>query len=438
MADRGTYVDIFFRNGLKEFEVLPPPDIWNNIKPVIRKRQRTLTLYRSAAAAAILFSLSAFSYWLTREFSKDFFGQAISLNQEVTPEGYYVTRDKPADLQESLNTLAGRSEIPVSESVKVITKPEDVYNLMPSGELFNTRISAVGLQKSTKPLLISGLPEGNPASDAIQNIDFNPDNTPSSGTAHDLNKWSISALATPTYFSSVSFGKNEASADLVNSEKSAVSYTGGLGFSYNLNKRISIQTGLYYSSVGQEVNDINSYVGFHEYGAKSGSEFGIQTSAGVIISTNSDIFFRDNISSRVMTIYTSDLFDPEKTNLTYLNNSVIQNFNYLEMPVLFKFKAIDRKLDLSFIGGLSYNMLVGNSAFAYVDGTKYIIGKTEGLNPINFSSSFGFGFEYNLSGKVSLNFEPTVRYYLTPIGGLIGSSIHPYSFGIFSGISYKF
>jgi hypothetical protein len=33
MNDRGTYVDIFFRNGLKEFEVMPPPEIWDNIKP---------------------------------------------------------------------------------------------------------------------------------------------------------------------------------------------------------------------------------------------------------------------------------------------------------------------------------------------------------------------------------------------------------------------
>jgi hypothetical protein len=81
---------------------------------------------------------------------------------------------------------------------------------------------------------------------------------------------------------------------------------------------------------------------------------------------------------------------------------------------------------------------VANSAFAYVSGAKYIIGKTEGLSPINFSSSFGLGFEYNLSEQISLNLEPTIRYYLTPLGGLVGSSIHPYSFGIFSGLSYKF
>jgi hypothetical protein len=83
-------------------------------------------------------------------------------------------------------------------------------------------------------------------------------------------------------------------------------------------------------------------------------------------------------------------------------------------------------------------MLVDNSAFTYVSGVKYSIGKTDGLSNVNFSSSLGLGFEYNFSGKISLNLEPTFRYYLTPLGGLVGSSIHPYSFGVFSGLSYKF
>jgi hypothetical protein len=48
------------------------------------------------------------------------------------------------------------------------------------------------------------------------------------------------------------------------------------------------------------------------------------------------------------------------------------------------------------------------------------------------------GMEYNFSGRLSLNLEPTFRYYITPLGGVAGSSIHPYSIGIFSGISYKF
>jgi hypothetical protein len=439
MDNKGTYVDIFFRNGLKEFEVLPPPDIWDNIKPVVRKRQKTLDFYRFAATAAILLSVSAFSYWFTREISKDFIGPAISLNQEVTPYGTYKYGNQAAGAAASVLPGNLLSETGEKASLNETAYSEHPALMMPSDGFLNSGSVDSRLQRSGGPRISASKFMSGSGSVSFENLGLTPEISVASASVNELNRWSISAMATPTYFSSVSLGDNKASADLIKSEKAAVSYSGGLSFSYTISKRITVQSGLYYSSVGQEVTNINSYVGFHNYAdAKGGSEFGIQTSNGVIISTNNDIFFSDNISSRVITKYTIDLFDPVKADLTYLNNSLIQNFNYVEVPVLFKFKAIDRKMDLNFIGGISYNMLVGNSSFAYVNGVKYSIGKTDGLSPVNFSSSLGLGFEYNLSGKISLNLEPTVRYYLTPIGGMIGSSIHPYSFGIFSGLTYKF
>jgi hypothetical protein len=73
-----------------------------------------------------------------------------------------------------------------------------------------------------------------------------------------------------------------------------------------------------------------------------------------------------------------------------------------------------------------------------IDGNKYIVGKTEGLNPLMVSSSLGMGMEYNLTDKFSLNLEPTFRYYLNPFGEFSGMKTHPYSFGVFSGLTYKF
>ena len=66
------------------------------------------------------------------------------------------------------------------------------------------------------------------------------------------------------------------------------------------------------------------------------------------------------------------------------------------------------------------------------------VGKTDGLNLLTVSSLFGMGMEYNLSQKLSLNIEPTFRYYLNPFNDLTGSRAHPYSFGVFSGVAYKF
>ncbi|HPM18639.1 MAG TPA: hypothetical protein PK288_06660 [Bacteroidales bacterium] len=108
------------------------------------------------------------------------------------------------------------------------------------------------------------------------------------------------------------------------------------------------------------------------------------------------------------------------------------------MPLILRYKLIDKDLDFNLIGGFSYNMLINNSVYTYVNGSKYQVGETEGLNPLMVSSSLGMGLEYNLSRKISLNLEPTFRYYLNPFSQTQAVKTHPYSFGLFSGLSYRF
>jgi hypothetical protein len=438
MADRSKYVDIFFRNGLKEFEVLPPPDVWENIQPVLRKKERSLNLYRLVAVATILISLSGFSYWITSQISDDFRGPAISLNQESIPDGSYLARNNTVMIQ------------PVRIPIAISRNTETIIANEPRSEEINSL-------KIVTPALLSVLLNENKAGRSIKPVfsyseismkakysgieqNIMPDLSKVTEKQNaGINRWSLSAMASPNYYSSFNSGKSQASSDLSNAEKSLVSYSGGMEVSYKLNKRVSIQSGLFYSSIGKEVTGIGAFSGFNKYyNAKGGSEFSVQTSNGTIVATNSDIYLRDNVASRVTTRYSAEVFDPSKANLAYIDNSINQSFNYLEIPVMFKYKAIDRKIDVTLVGGLSYNMLVGNSAYANVDGVKYSIGKTEGLSPVNFSSSVGLGFEYDLSRKISFNLEPTFRYYLTPLNDMAGSSGHPFGFGVFTGLSYKF
>jgi hypothetical protein len=438
MADRSKYVDIFFRNGLKEFEVLPPPDVWENIQPILRKRKKSLNLYRLVAVAAILISLSGFSYWLTRQISNDFRGPAISLNQESIPFGSYIARNNSMKIQ-PVNIPAA-----IDRNMETIivndTRPEEINGTkISSSALFIVPLKEDISGSSIKPVFLYNEISVKASSRGIEKTIIPDVSTITEKQNAGLNRWSLSAMASPNYYSSFNSGQSQASTDLANAEKSVVSYSGGMAVSYKFNKRVSIQSGLIYSSVGKEITGIGAFSGFNKYfTAKGGSEFSVKTSNGSIVATNSDIYLRDNVASRVQTRYSADVFDPAKANLTYLNNSINQNFNYLEIPLLFKYKAIDRKIDVIVVGGLSYNMLVGNTAYANVDGMKYSIGKTEGLNSVNFSSSVGLGFEYNLSQKISFDLEPTFRYYLTPFSDITGSSSHPYGFGIFTGLSYKF
>ena len=246
-------------------------------------------------------------------------------------------------------------------------------------------------------------------------------------------------MASPTVYLRPDMGTGEISDQISSSEQTRLSYTGGVGFAYKLSRKISIQSGLYYATVGNEVDGINSFAGFREYDYTKGDHnFEVLTSNGTIYTDNADVFLRDYSGDRVQTMYTNDVFDPAKANLSYINNSLFQNFSYLEMPVIFRYKLVDKNIDFNLIGGLSYNLLVNNSVHTVIDGSRYNVGKTEGLNPLMVSSSLGMGMEYNLTDKFSLNLEPTFKYYLNPFGEFSGLKSHPYSFGIFSGLSYKF
>jgi len=40
MDEREANIDVVFRNGLKDYEVLPPPEVWDKISPAVLEQQR--------------------------------------------------------------------------------------------------------------------------------------------------------------------------------------------------------------------------------------------------------------------------------------------------------------------------------------------------------------------------------------------------------------
>jgi opacity protein-like surface antigen len=253
-------------------------------------------------------------------------------------------------------------------------------------------------------------------------------------------RWSVSAIASPTYYSQFTSSGNAMAQQLAESDQSRVSYTGGVGLAYKLSSRFSIQSGLYYSSMGQEIGGINAYSGFQDYdNAKGDHNFEILTASGTVTTNNSDIFINSyNLPGRISNISTNEVFDPVKANLSYVSSTIYQDLSFLELPVIVRYKVVDRKVGVNLIGGMSYNFLVNNSVYAVSEAGQTPVGSTDGLNTVSLSSSLGMGMEYKLSQNLSLNLEPTFRYYINPFNTGNGSGLHPYSVGIFSGVAYKF
>jgi hypothetical protein len=437
MSEKGANIDLLFRNGLKDYEVLPPAGVWEGVKSSGKLKSRPFVFLRIAAAATILLTVSFFTY----QWSHD-----IGSNEETA-----------ADFK------AGNTSSPSFANIYLPPEQANINNLIPSVKDQTEETSLFVEDAATEPIdspapvfrygrninvSLSDIPDSpglftNPAytaeqskiSTRVPDYQYLPDEI----VPKKENRWSIAAMASPTYYSKFTSGNDELSTQLMESEDPVVSYTGGVGLSYKISKRFSIQSGLYYSSMGQTLDGINTFGGFRKYdNSKGDNNFEILTSSGTISASNPDVFVNAEASDRVITKFTNDVFDPKKASLQYINSSLTQSLSYLELPVILRYKIIDKTIGINVIGGMSYNLLVNNSVYTEVDGSKYVIGDTRGLNPLSLSSSLGMGMEYSFSKKLSLNLEPTFRYYLNPFSVSTGTYLHPYSFGIFSGVSYKF
>ncbi len=439
MDERGANIDVVFRNGLRNFEVLPPQGVWDDIKPFIKRKQRHYILISTAALIAIVFSLSLLAYRWNRQVSVGLDSSDMAFaGNDVSPVVAPSIKKLPPLAANEIRKSNSSSLLPESVST--------VINESAASEMIES------------PLAVSSERKFNFAEDVENSLHKSPINVlnPVQKNSFEINvtdqqyipeiskdknpeRWSIAAMASPTYYSKFGTGSDDLSKQMSSSEQSLISYSGGVSLSYKINKRFTVQTGIYYSSIGQQVDGILSFGGFMPFGnSKGGPNFEVLTTSGTIYANNSDVYLLASSGSRVITSYNNDVFDPQKANLPYLNNTLHQDFSYLELPVVFKYKIIDKTIDFNLIGGVSYNFLVNNNVYTMVDGSKYQIGTTKGLNPFTLSSSIGMGMEYSFTRNLSLNLEPTFRYYLNPFSGGSGSINHPYSFGLFSGISYKF
>lgn len=439
MDKQGANIDLLFRNGLKDYEVLPPKGTWSYLRPIISRRRPFVIMLRVAATIAVLLSVSVLAYRYGLQISSLSENNVVTADELSAVPGVItptmerngadqtvtgipliaVADERPTEMRNTVVSDAGITSIEniLYPTLSDMNRGEGYYMQREKIPVFNeTRIRSFNFTDNTELAV-----NENPVRPAVP-------------------KWSVAALASPAYYSRIVSGNADIASSMTSGQQPAFAYTGGLAVSYKVNKRFSVQSGLYYSSIGQELSGISAFGGFSQYDySKGGRNFAVRTANGMVYTNNPDVFLRDNAAgNRIITMYTNDIFDPAKANLKYLDNSLRQNFGYLELPVILRYKVIDKSVDVNIIGGISSNVLVTNSVFASIDGQKYEVGKTDGLNMISFSSSLGMGMEYNLSGNFSLNLEPTLRYYINPFSPVSGIKIHPYSFGLFSGLTYRF
>ncbi len=438
MFDKEPNIDIVFRNGLKNMEVLPPADVWDSIPPMPVRNQGYRVAMGIAAGIAVLVALTllASSYFRINNGSGDITELAMAADDEL-PEN--VT---PAEVSTPVSTEGNTASLNIIEPSEVARENETVFAGATSIPVASSLIS--GLRQPQENIQAdNSLPV---SSDQIIVIVSPPmtgrNDLPalavgSARPAGTGSRFEIGASVSPAMgFSSAS--NNTRLAELINGEQTRPTYSTGLTFGYKISPRLTIQSGIGLSSIGQTIIGVDVFAGLSDYYAVKGAYlYSVETASGTILAGNTDLYLTDN-ANRVSTTIQSNMADPSKYNLMQVSNNIHQVFRYLELPVIIRYKVIDQKVDLNFSGGMSYGYLVENVAYAN-DGANVIpVGRTEGVNLHSISSQIGLGMEYNISSNISFNLEPVFKYYVTPVSNLSGTLYKPYSVGFFSGLFFKF
>jgi len=236
------------------------------------------------------------------------------------------------------------------------------------------------------------------------------------------------------------------------SESGLLAYAGGIRIAFSTGRRLSVQSGIYYSRYGQHINNVETlivnYIDNIPESPVSRKYIAVTNSTGTISidnpeNTEYDILMASSTSDK-NEFYTSggiinaDNLYPSSTVSDNADITLTQYFDYIELPLLVKYKIFDRKIDFSFSGGLVTNFLIGSAVSIVQDGKSTRLGETTDINHVNYQGSFGMGFEYPITSGFALTIEPRFRYYLNPIDKSSQIDVRPFSFGFFAGVNYVF
>jgi hypothetical protein len=212
-------------------------------------------------------------------------------------------------------------------------------------------------------------------------------------------------------------------------EQPFVAYSGGFNFEYG-NDRWSFSSGVYYMEQGQTIENLN----FNKIA--SGPLTNViyaSTSVANIRWDQNGYEVRGDIGGSKndgTTVLSSTSFESEIM--------VTQSFEFLEVPLIAKYKLIDKKVDLQVLGGLSTSFMIDNVVHMEYYDDVYDLGNTENLNKVNYNSIVGLGVQVPFTKRLQLQLQPTFRYAIKPYNRDYSIDYYPYSFAVYSGILFQF
>jgi len=462
MSENLKNIDIIYRKELRDYSQSAPADVWSNIEQeiVLTKKKRNFTFYKIAAAIVSLTLIGSIYMYLNEDnkienlpiaenqssnenVTKPEIKEQIALeikeektlSEEKIESKVFNSEDLLAENRFKVDEDGVINQEETKESVEKVYTKLDKIKIHPILIVFESADRGIIDNRNAKVnRILNSMPEFN---NTLALDDF------SDKPKQDNNKWALGGEFSPLYsYRLISGTPNKDFYDDV--ESPVVAYTGGLNFQYKPLKRLTVQVGIYYSTMGQALDNMSVYENSafslvpEEYKDRYITEYSLDNSTGGI-NLNSAYIFVDERADRVSNLTNSksnvDLSNPVFNNL---EAEIQQTFQYIEVPFLLRYKLIDKLIDVNFVGGVGANFLIGNDVYLAYGDSKENIGYTDGVSDINYNGTVGIGIEYPLLKRINIRFEPSIKYYLNEINPTSHVESHPYSLGFYTGINYSF
>jgi hypothetical protein len=463
MKDRNKNIDEVFRSKIVDYSAPPPDSVWESIELSLQKskRKKVIIFYFKIAAGIIFLAgmtalLSKIANFKNKEtvyqVTADKAANTIPVNQNIITTNSIQTEKKQYTSKIKLKRVVGYDTtsaiteaelliISENESIDEIKRPDTnsmqlVYEIQPyqiennlQGEV-KTESSENKIQETSKPALVI---EKNPNEQLFDDL----------LSSDEISKkrdmvWIVGGQAGPQYTYRKLTNENQIATSNTNFDKydsPLLAYAGGLQIEVEPARRLSVQSGIFYSRVGQKIssrytdNEKNDYFPSTEY-ASNNRPVEIVNSIGNFTFNEED---ENSIRSTHDYVSVSYNSSDEKANFNGR-----QYFEYVEIPFILKYKIIDQKLDIKIIGGVNTDILVNNYVKISNSSNVSLKIKADALNTFNYSGTIGFGLDYPLSKRMLFNLEPFFKYYLSPINSSSAADAHPYMIGIMTGLNYSF
>lgn len=453
MLEKNNHIDELFSNYLGDFEEKAPDYLWHNIQSELNNHRRVKRSTRLQAVAAGIALLLTFGLgYLSSDIAKKnkFQTKHIDINYVNTDKQQFVVVDKYRDSFKEYSLKLNKTDVEnVNDNQAIASEKKSVENQSLLYRMFDVSKNkflpiTVQKEKPGSSLALSNKNTGKKTSNQllIDTLLLEEGNLSEGGFLLSKKKdkpsrWSFGTKFSPVY--SVAESSDQLAAmenqglkasinnDKPNTqaiEKAALAFSGGLNVNYQFAHRWSVESGVFYS---QSRRIADNLVGSSMNGINDG--LAIYTPEGVkqVQSDFKSQSFRNNQiigTSRNETYYS-------------LKMNYVSNFNYIELPVIVRYKIIDRKIGFDILSGISTNFLIGNRSSIVQDDVSLWTGQTQATSPLLYNATLGFGVNYNFYKSLSFNLEPTFKYSL--INSESNSVIkYPYSFAVFAGFSYRF